>query len=129
MKAREDDSEGFVMVFTDEAGVSVIGALRDRKLNYRDLSVLFALLAHVNWRSGRAYVTQQALADGMGMNKTTCSEAVKRLQRERLVARMKDGTTGMTYFLISPRLAAVGSPQRRAHLTQQFDDAFGDLAA
>ena len=51
------------------------------------------------------------------------NDAIKRLRQEKLIARAVDKTSGHTYFLINPRLASVGSTQRRGHLFQQFDEA------
>jgi hypothetical protein len=123
MRPREDGSENFVMVFTDELLSTAVGALADKRLEPRDLAVLMALLANTNWRSGRACVTQKALAQQMRVSSPHVCLSIKRLRDEQLVARAVDGTSGHAFFLINPRLASVGSPQRRGHLFQQFDEA------
>lgn len=112
-------------MFPEEVSVSVIGALRDKLLQPRDLAVLLALMAELNWRNGRVEITQRALALHMGIKECDCGASVRRLQSLRFVARMKDLRSGNTYFLINPRLLTVGGPQRRGHLLQQFDEAIG----
>jgi hypothetical protein len=125
MKARDDDSEGFVMMFTEETAISVIGGMRHKRLQPRDLAVLMALMTEMNWRNGKVEITQRALAEQLGIQETNCSTSIRRLQSQRLVARMRDPRSGNTYFLINPRLVAVGGPQRRGFLLQQFDEAIG----
>ena len=124
MQRIEDGSEGFVMVFTEEAATSVVTALRERRITHQDMSVLLTLLAHVNWRSGRVNMNQRALAQVMGLQQTNCSTSVRRLQKLRFVVRTCDVNSGQNFFLINPRFASVGSPQRRGLLYQQFLEAF-----
>lgn len=124
MHRNEDGSEGFVMVFTEEAATSIVTALRERRIQHIDMSVLLTLLAHVNWRSGRVNMTQKAVAQAMGIEQTRCSTSVRRLQRQRFIVRTCDQHSGQNFFLINPQFASVGSPQRRGHLYQQFLDAF-----
>lgn len=128
MRSRDDDSEGFVMIFTEEISISVLGALRDKLLQHRDLSVLVALMAEVNWRNGKAEISQRVLARQLGIQEPHCSVSVRRLQSQRLVARMRDPRSGNTYFLINPRLVTVGGPQRRGLLLKQFDEAVDHIA-
>jgi|LakMenE18May11ns_1017448.scaffolds.fasta_scaffold9761409_2 hypothetical protein len=111
------------MLFTDELASCAIGAMADKRLLPRDLAVLTGLIANVNWRSGRVNVTQRALAQQMNILESNCCTSIKRLRQEKLIARAVDKTSGHTYFLINPRLASVGSTQRRGHLFQQFDEA------
>lgn len=114
------------MLFTDWGQQTVLTALRNRHLEPKDMAVLLALCFHCDWRSGRVRITQKALAAAMGIHASHCSAAVTRLQKMRLVARVRDLHTGEPYFLINPELAAVGGPQRRGHLAVQFRDAFGE---
>lgn len=123
MKPREDGSENFVMLFVDELASAAAGALADKRLEPRDLAVLLILLGNMNWRSGRINVTQRALAQQINISSSNVCMSIKRLRKEKLIARAVDQTSGHTYFLINPRLASVGSTQRRGHLFQQFDEA------
>lgn len=111
------------MVFTDELLCTAVGAVAAKRLQPRDLAVLMTVLANVNWRSGRANVSVRALAHQLQMQESNCSASVTRLRKEQLLARGVDAASGHTFFLINPRLASVGSPQRRGHLFQQFDEA------
>ncbi len=111
------------MVFTEELLISAVAGVADKRLLYRDLAVLMALMANVNWRSGKAHVTQRCLADQLQMQPSHVSTSIKRLREEGLLARALDQPTGQWHFIVNPRLASVGSPQRRGHLFQQFDEA------
>jgi hypothetical protein len=123
MKPRRDGQENFVMVYPDELLAAATGALADKRLQPRDLAVLLVLLGNVNWRSGRINITQRALAQQIKTSESNVWLSVKRLRAELLIARAVDKASGHSYFLINPRLASVGSPQRRGHLFQQFDEA------
>lgn len=125
MQSSDDGNEGFVMLFTDEGRDTLLPLLQRREISCQDVSVLVAVMAHLDWRSGKARVTQKALAASMGMRETHVSASARRLQRLRLLARVRDTYTGEAFFLINPALASVGGPQRRGHLAQQFAEAFG----
>jgi len=116
------------MLFTDAGQDTLLSALREKRLQPRDMAVLMGLILHCDWRSGRVRITQKALAAAMGQEESNCSASVGRLQKMRLVARVRDPHTGEPYFLINPDLAAVGGAQRRGHLAVQFRDAFGDTS-
>lgn len=111
------------MVYPDELLAAATGALADKRLQPRDLAVLLVLLSNVNWRSGRINITQRSLAQQINTPESNVWLSIKRLRAELLIARAVDKASGHSYFLINPRLASVGSPQRRGHLFQQFDEA------
>jgi hypothetical protein len=123
MKPRDNGSENFTMLFNEEFNAAVLGAVRQRLLLPRDVLVLMGVVTNMNWRSGRARITPKALAAQVGMQDTHTYLSLKRLQQQQFLARVCDPHTGEVYFLINPRLASVGSPQRRGHLFQQFDEA------
>ncbi|MEB3361559.1 MAG: hypothetical protein VKI42_05480 [Synechococcaceae cyanobacterium] len=125
MQSSEDGNEGFVMLFTDEGRDTLFPLLQRRQIGHQDVSVLLAVMTHLDWRSGKARVTQKALATFTGMRETHVSASVRKLQRLRLLARVRDSYTGEAFFLLNPALASVGGPQRRGHLAQQFEEAFG----
>lgn len=117
------------MLFTEAGQDTLLSALREKRLQPRDMAVLMALILHCDWRSGRVRITQRALAAAMGQEESNCSASVGRLQKMRLVARVRDPHTGEPSFLINPELASVGGAQRRGHLLKQFREAFGDAGA
>lgn len=100
-----------------------IELVRQRRLELRDMAVLMALSAHVQWRSGRAKVTVKALASQLGLSLSSCADSVRRLQRESQLARCVDERTGEAYFLINPFVISVGGPQRRGLLWKMFEEA------
>ena len=111
------------MVYPDELLAAALNGLAGGRLRHYDLAVLMGLLANVNWRSGRINITQRALAKQLSTDEAGICRSIKRLRVELLLARAVDKASGHSYFLINPRLASVGSPQRRGHLFQQFDEA------
>jgi hypothetical protein len=120
MKPRENGSEDFVMTFPQGICDHAIDGLKAKRLLPRDLAVLMAVLGNVNWRSGRANVTPTGLAMQMGILSSNCIASITRLRKELLISRVRDRHTGDNYFLINPKVAAVGGPQRRGHLWAQF---------
>jgi hypothetical protein len=130
MNPRSDGNEDFAMVFTEELSCTVVEATAAKRLQPRDSLALLGLLAHMNWRSGRIRVTLKALAAELYGKSTPASygnllQSIARLKREGLLVRVREQTSGDTYYLLNPRLASVGGPQRRGHLFQQFQEALG----
>ena len=114
------------MLFTEEGRDTIQPLLCDRKILHPDMSVFLMVVMHMDWKTGKSRINQKALAAAMGMHEPDISKSVKRLQRYRLLARVREPRTGEAYFLINPAVASVGGPQRRGHLAQQFREAFGE---
>lgn len=119
MKSKEEGQEGFVMVHQRDLE-SAISLVATRKLELRDMAVFMALMAHMNWRSGRVPITAKALAERLSIKLPVCVSSLTRLKREMLVARVVDRNTGDNYYLLNPYVASVGGPQRRGLLWAQF---------
>ena len=124
MKSKEDGQEGFVMVHQQDldSAISLVGA---RRLELRDMAVFMALMAYMNWRSGRVPITAKALAERLQIHLPTCVSSLTRLKKEMLVTRVVDRNTGENYYLLNPYVASVGSPQRRGLLWAQFKATVG----
>jgi hypothetical protein len=122
MKPRDDGEENFLMLGIDAIAMLVTEAVAAKRLQPRDSLVLFAVMAKVNWRSGRASVTTRALASSLGMKESNCCQSIRRLRDEGLLARGVDRDSGNAYFLLNPRLGWVGSTQRRGHLYKLWDE-------
>lgn len=106
----------------------VIEAMRSKRLQPRDLATFMALMANMNWRTGRVRVTTTALAEQMGVPISNVSTSVSRLSKESLVHRMKDESTGEVFFMLNPTVVSVGSQQRKGFLVQRFSEALSDSA-
>ena len=100
-------------------------ALRDGRLMGRDLAVLWALVARLDWRTGRAWVSTTELAAAIGHSRLdTVQQSLARLRREALVARGADKRDPRRRFwCINPAVAATGGKHRRAMQWQQFERA------
>ena len=72
MTAQLSDGMGgaFAMLPLEPDGPLLLAALRDGELYPRDLAVLWALVARLDWRSGRAWVSRQDLAQAIGHDRT-----------------------------------------------------------
>jgi len=123
MKPRKNGSENFVMVFTTELYEHAVLALKEKRLQPRDLAVLVAMLSNADWRSGRIKTTARGLAEQMGIQQSNCTTSISRLRAAMLVSHVYNVRTGDSYYLINPYVASVGSPQRRGMLMQQFRDS------
>ena len=104
---------------------AVLDALATRDLELRDISVLLALVAHMD-RYGRVHVTGTAIAERLGVKPAVCIASLTRLKRQQLVVRAHDRSSGQRYFLVNPFLFSVGGSQRRGHLWAQFKAAIED---
>jgi hypothetical protein len=98
---------------------AVLDALQRRALWPRDLGVLWALACHVEWRTGRAFVSTGQLAAELGWREHhLASHSLSRLRRLGLINRGEASVRGL-YWLIRPDVFCFGGPLRReAHCWQ-----------
>jgi hypothetical protein len=103
----------------------LLEALRDGQLYPRDFAVLWALLARLDWRSGRAWVTTTDLAAAIGHERTnTVSGSLARLRRLGLVAKGMDKRSRRPFLCVDPSLvASTGGHHRRRLQRLQFTAA------
>jgi hypothetical protein len=120
-----DGLGAFAMVPLEPEGPLLV-ALRDGRLLGRDIAVLWLLVARLNWRTGRAWVSTAELASAMGNScPRRVQESLARLRREALVARGTDKREPKRVFwCVNPLLvAATGGKHRRERQYQQFQMA------
>jgi hypothetical protein len=112
----------FAMVPIDPQGPLLV-ALREGRLLGRDLAVLWLLVAHLDWRTGRAWVSTAELAAALGHSRPeTVQQSLARLRSEALVARGADKREPRRVFwCVNPLLvAATGGKHRRQRQWLQF---------
>ena len=116
-----DGLGAFAMVPLDERG-PLLETLKEGRLLGRDVAVLWALIAHLDWRTGRSWITSAELAAAIGHTRTeTVLQSLARLRREGLVARGADKRDPRRRFwCISPAVACTGGKHRRQQQWQQF---------
>lgn len=116
----------FAMVPLEPDG-PLLAALRDGELHPRDLAVLWALVARLDWRSGRAWVSSQDLAQAIGHDRTnTVNGSLARLRRLGMVAKSADKRNHQPFWCVNPLVvAATGGPHRRKMQLDQFTAALG----
>jgi hypothetical protein len=119
-----DGLGAFAMLPLEPDGPLLV-ALREGRLLSRDFGVLWLVVARLDWRTGRAWVTTAELAAAMGNNcPGRVQESLARLRREALVARGSDRRDPRRrYWCISPVVAATGGKHRRALQWEQFQRA------
>lgn len=116
------DQEHFVMVHR-QGQEALLSLLEERKLLPRDLAVVWGLLPHLNWRSGRIRVTASALAKRLGMRLPDITNSLKRLRQHLVISKVYDELTGESYLLFNPWYISAGNPKRRGHAKQQFKES------
>lgn len=125
----EDDLEedfgpgrGFALFHVLECG-KVIELVKNKALNQRDVSVLFAIMSKVDTRTGRARFVVKNLATEFGVNPTSISASLSRLKKAVLIATFTE-YSGDKYYLVNPYLFSVGTKQRWGLFVQKFNSAF-----
>lgn len=116
-----DDHLCFGMFHFHEAR-NCIQLLKERKIEYRDLAVLFALMSLCDEKNCILRFSVKDLAAEMNMNKTSLSNSLKRLKANLLIASGIKGC-GDKYYLINPYLFSVGRKQKWGHLVKLFTEA------
>lgn len=101
----------------------VLGLIRDRRLELRDAAPLLALIAHIDWKTGRSKTTAAAVAAELGIRSDNCRASMSRLRRQALAVWVVNRKTGESYYLVNPALAFSGSAQQRGLAWQQFREA------
>lgn len=122
MKGNEREQEDFVMLHR-QGREACVALLQERKLQPRDLAVLWAMTLHLNWRSGRMRVTASHLAKETKMDVSVVVNSLKRLRDNLVISKVYEETTGETYFLFNPWYVSAGSSKRRGHAQQQFSES------
>jgi hypothetical protein len=113
-------------------GGPVLQALRAGSIEPEDLATLWALIAHLNWRSGRYWGDAAALATAMGQSTPEAVElALGRLRQAGLVAcgRCRRRPAQRGYWCVLPAICTTGGPYRRRRQWLAFHAATEDKAA
>ena len=122
MKGNEREQEDFVMLHR-QGREACVALLQERKLQPRDLAVLWTMTLHLNWRSGRMRVTASNLAKETKMYVSVVVNSLKRLRDNLVISKVYEESTGETYFLFNPWYVSAGSSKRRGHAQQQFSES------
>ena len=101
----------------------VIELVKNKVLNQRDISVLFAIMSKIDTRTGRARFVVKNLATEFGVNATSISASISRLKKAVLIATFTE-YSGDKYYLVNPYLFSVGTKQRWGLFVQKFSSAF-----
>jgi predicted transcriptional regulator len=95
---------------------------KPRGLMHQDVTVLFRLVDCTDWRSGKAKITVNQLAEDLALQPSNVSLSISRLKKELLVVMIRERSTGDRYFLPNPYLTS-NTRAKQAHLWQLFQAA------
>lgn len=122
MKSKWDDETKFVKAHQVEIE-RALDLVAERKLELRDMAVMWALVAYANWRTGRIRVTAQKLAERLGMQETHVVSSITRLRKQLLLTRGTDPHDGTSFYLLNPYLVSTGTTQTKGHMWQVFQQS------
>ncbi len=122
MKSKWDDEAKFVKTHLLEMD-RCLDLVAERRLELRDMAVLWALMAHASWRTGKIIVTVDKLAERLRMQKPHVVSSITRLRKELLLTKGKDPHNGTPFYLLNPAVASVGPAQTKGRMWQVFKES------
>lgn len=122
MNSKWDDEAKFVKTHLLEMD-RCLDLVAERRLELRDMAVLWALMAHASWRTGKIIVTVDKLAERLRMQKPHVVSSITRLRKELLLTKGKDPHNGTPFYLLNPAVASVGPAQTKGRMWQVFKES------
>jgi DNA-binding MarR family transcriptional regulator len=122
MKSKWDDDTKFLKAHHVEIE-KALDLVAQRKLELRDMAVMWALMAYSSWRTGKIQVTAAKLAERLNMQEKHVIASLSRLRKELLLTRGTDPHDGTTFYLLNPYLVSAGPPQTKGRMWQVFKDS------
>ena len=101
--------------------------LAEGEIRAGDVAILWALAARQHSAAGTSRASVRSLAEEVGGSATTVSQALRRLSRNRLVARVGHPRSRPALYSLSPYLVANGNRKQQAHAARYFAAAWADL--
>lgn len=120
------DSEtiGFGL-FYGQQGAKIFKLIREKKINQRDVCVLYSMMSLCDTRTGKVKFMVKNLAAELGIVANSVSSSLSRLKKAKLVALFVE-SNGDRYFLVDPGIFSVGGKKRQGFYLKKFDSAFED---
>lgn len=122
MKSKWDDEAKFVKTHLLEMD-RCLDLVAERRLELRDMAVLWALMAYASWRTGKITVTVEKLAERLRMQVPHVVSSLTRLRKALLLSKGKDPHDGTFFYLLNPAVASVGDDRVKGHMWQVFKDS------
>jgi hypothetical protein len=116
----------FAMVPVIGAVDPVLEALREGRLLPRDVAVLWAVLQHIDWRSGRIWLSARQVGEALGHppGNDEAARSLNRLRKAGLLARGADKRDpSRVFWCVDPSVASTGGKHRRLQQRLQFLEA------
>jgi hypothetical protein len=122
VKSKWDDEAKFVKTHLLEMD-RCLDLVAERRLELRDMAVLWALMAYASWRTGKITVTTEKLAERLRMQVPHVVSSLTRLRKALLLTKGKDPHDGTFFYLLNPAVASVGSEQVKGRMWQVFKES------
>jgi len=100
-----------------------IDLVGERRLELRDMAVLWALMAYASWRTGKITVTVEKLAQRLRMQQPHVISSLTRLRKELLLTKGKDPHNGTDFYLLNPALVSVGPVATKGRMNRVFSES------
>jgi predicted transcriptional regulator len=121
VKCKWDDEAKFVKTHLLEMD-RCLDLVQDRRLELRDMAVLWALMAYASWRTGKITVTAEKLAERLNMQRTHVVSSISRLKKALVLTLGEDPHDGTSFYLLNPAVASVGTEQTKGKMWQVFKE-------
>jgi hypothetical protein len=119
MNSKWSDEGRFVKTHLGELEQLLV-AVKDRRLQPRDMAVVMGMLSHASWQSGKIAVNAARLAEELGMVDKHVISSISRLRKELVITKLLDEKTGLPYYLLNPKMFSVGTLQQKGYLWKLF---------
>lgn len=101
----------------------------EKKIQYRDISVLLLLVAQTDWRDGKCRLTCQRVAELMDWSPGQVAHSFRRLKSVDLIVPLIDRATGTKIHIFNPRLVLHGTGKRRGYLIKSYKEVLNEKTA
>ena len=119
MNSKWSDEGRFVKTHLGELDQLLV-AVKDRRLQPRDMAVVMGMLSHASWQSGKMRVNAVRLAEELGMVDKHVISSISRLRKELVITKLLDEKSGLPYYLLNPKMFSVGTLQQKGYLWKLF---------
>ena len=122
VSAVAERSLGWGMIFIRDVQ-RILDLSKDRTLRPRDSTVLLALIANADWKTGEIHASQEELAEQVAMQRTAICSSIKRLSDNHLVRRIRAERGLSWYYAINPYVVRFGTEKAQGMIWKQFSEA------
>jgi len=122
VSAVAERSLGWGMIFVRDVQ-RILELSKDRVLRPRDSTVLLALIANADWKTGEIHASQEQLANQINMQPSAICSSIKRLSDNHLVRRIRAERGLAWFYAINPYVVRFGTEKAQGMIWKQFSEA------